>query len=72
MMDDGGMMMAGGGLWGLLLMIMVAAVFVVPFWLLLPKFGYSKWFALLAVFPLLSLILLWVLAFSEPRNREAT
>jgi hypothetical protein len=64
---NGDFMMSGGmGFGGFLMMVLMAALLVVPFWLLLPKFGHSKWFALLAVFPLAALILLWVLAFSTP------
>ena len=54
--------MPGGGLvW----MLIVGALIVVPFWRLLPQFGIPSWVALLAIFPLVALILLWVMAFRD-------
>lgn len=55
-------MMGGGGLLGILIL---AVLVVVPFWKLLPRFGISKYFALMAVLPAVALILLWVIAFKE-------
>jgi hypothetical protein len=55
-------MMGGGGLLGILIL---AALVVVPFWKLLPRFGISKYFALMAVLPAVALILLWVIAFKD-------
>jgi len=52
----------GGGLIGMLLM---GALVVVPFWRLLPRFGIPNWVALLAFFPPVALILLWVMAFRD-------
>ena len=53
----------GGG--GLLFMVIFAALIVVPFWRLLPKFGIPNWVALVAIIPLGALILLWVMAFRD-------
>ena len=55
-------MMGGGGLLGILIL---AALVVVPFWKLLPRFGISKYFALMAVLPAVALILSWVIAFKD-------
>ena len=55
-------MMGGGGLLGILIL---AVLVVVPFWKLLPRFGISKYFALMAVLPAVALILLWVIAFKD-------
>ena len=41
------------------------AVIIVPFWQLFSKAGYSGWFSLLMVLPLINLIALYVLAFSD-------
>lgn len=53
----------GGGslLWFLVLAILV----IVPFWKLLPRYGISKYFALLAALPAIALVLLWIMAFKH-------
>ncbi|MDR9483159.1 MAG: hypothetical protein RI538_10330 [Salibaculum sp.] len=53
----------GGG--GILMMVVIGALVVVPFWRLLPRFGIPNWVAILAIFPLAALILLWVMAFKD-------
>ena len=54
--------MGGGGIfWALIAGVLI----VVPFWKLLPRFGISKYFALLAIFPAIALILLWIIAFKD-------
>ena len=60
MMDGYGM---GGG--GFLFFIIMAALVVVPFWRLLPRFGIPNWVAIFAVIPLVALVLLWVIAFKD-------
>jgi hypothetical protein len=55
--------MHGGG--GLLWILVAALVIVVPFWRLLPRFGIPGWVAIVAVFPLAALVLLWVMAFND-------
>ena len=61
--------MIGGGYGmggtGLLWMLVFAALLVIPFWRLLPKYGIPNWVALVAVIPLGALILLWVIAFKD-------
>lgn len=60
------------GLPGFLMIIVMALVWTVPYWMLLPKFGFSKYLSLLCLIPFLgsfiALIFLWVLAFSHTRN----
>ncbi|SDI13900.1 hypothetical protein [Lutimaribacter saemankumensis] len=58
----GGYGMGGGGLLGLLI---VGLLIIVPFWRLLPRFGIPSWVAILTLFPLVALILLWVMAFKD-------
>ena len=53
----------GGG--GFLMMLVIGALIVVPFWRLLPRFGIPNWVAILAIFPLVALILLWSMAFKD-------
>ncbi len=57
------------GFSGLLWMLIVGALVVVPFWRLLPRFGMPAWLAIVAIFPLVALILLWVMAFSDKGPR---
>jgi len=61
--------MIGGGYGmggtGILWMLVFAALLVIPFWRLLPKYGIPNWVALVAVIPLGALILLWVIAFKD-------
>lgn len=57
---------------GLFLIVALLAILVVPFWRLLPKFGMTSWISLVAIIPLGAVILLWVLAFSEPVERKAS
>lgn len=52
---------AGGFIWFLIL----AALLVVPFWRLLPRFGIAAPVALVAIIPLGALVLLWVIAFKD-------
>ena len=61
-MMGGGYGMGGGGL---VLMLVFAALIVIPFWRLLPKFGIPNWVSLVAIIPLGALILLWVMAFRD-------
>ena len=53
--------MGGNVIWFLI----VAVLIVVPFWKLLPRYGISPYFALLAVIPAIALVLLWIIAFKD-------
>ena len=53
----------GGG--GFLWFLIIGALIVIPFWKLLPRFGLSKYFALLAIIPAIALVLLWIMAFKD-------
>jgi hypothetical protein len=64
MMYDQYVSIHGYGL-GPLHLLILAAVIIVPFWQLFSKAGYSGWFSLLMVLPLINLIALYVLAFSD-------
>ncbi len=61
-------MMNNMGFPGLVMLLLMFAVVVIPFWLLLPKFGISKWVSLFAIIPVGALVLLWVIAFMEPKT----
>lgn len=45
--------------------IVALVIFIVPFWFICKKAGFSPWLSLLNLVPLGSLILLYVLAFAE-------
>jgi hypothetical protein len=45
--------------------LVVAIVTVVPFWRLCERLGYSPWLSLLVLIPLVNIIFVYVLAFSE-------
>jgi len=55
----------GMGPFGPIMMLVVAAVVILPFWFIFSKAGHSKWLSLLMVVPLVNLILLYFLAFSQ-------
>jgi len=46
-------------------MLVLGLVLIIPFWRLFSKAGYSGWWSLLMVIPLVNLITLYVLAFSN-------
>ncbi|MFN4156647.1 MAG: hypothetical protein ACK4HF_18550 [Paracoccaceae bacterium] len=43
----------------------MAAILVVPFWMIFRKAGHSKWLGLLMVIPLVNIITLYWVAFSK-------
>lgn len=45
--------------------IVALVIFIVPFWFICKKAGFSPWLSLLNIVPLGSLILLYILAFAE-------
>lgn len=55
----------GGWLW----LIIVGALVIIPFWKILPRYGISKYFALLTIFPAIALVLLWIIAFKDDVER---
>ncbi|MEM1100972.1 MAG: hypothetical protein AAGH73_05520 [Pseudomonadota bacterium] len=38
---------------------------IVPFWILLPRYGIPAYAALVAAFPILAVLLLWLMAFGD-------
>ena len=46
------------------------AIFIIPFWKIYEKAGFSKWLSLLIIVPVVNLIVLYVVAFSTwPAHR---
>ena len=64
-------MISNIGLPSIFLLLLCFVVFAYPFWRSLPKFGFSKWLSLIAIIPVGAVILIWILAFSEPRKEIA-
>ena len=46
-------------------MVILGLILITPFWPLFSKAGYSGWWSLLMIVPLVNLITLYVLAFSS-------
>lgn len=53
----------GGG--GLVWYLIGAALVVIPFWRILPRYNIPEWVALVAVIPIGAIVLLWIIAFRE-------
>lgn len=47
-------------------------LFVIPYWFIWKKAGFSPWFSLLMFIPIVNLVMLYVLAFSEWRVAPVT
>ena len=52
-------------------LLVAAALIVIPFWQIFSKAGYSGWLSLLMLLPLVNVIALYVLAFSDWPARRA-
>ena len=61
-----GMAWWGGAYWPM--MLLAAALGVWPFWRIFTKAGFSGWFSLLMLVPMVNLVTLYVLAFSDWPN----
>ena len=48
-----------------LVFLLVIPVFVIPYWKIFSKAGFSGWLSLLMLIPLINLIVLYIVAFSE-------
>ena len=59
MMLDG--MFGFGPFW----MLLIAAVVVLPFWRICTKAGYSGWLSLLVLIPVINVVFVYFLGFSE-------
>jgi len=63
---------AGTGiLTGLFIGGCASIIFIIPFWMISKKAGFSPWWSLLFIFPLAGLVYIWVLGFSDwPSQRN--
>jgi hypothetical protein len=55
----------GISIWQLLVIAVYILIFVLPFWHIYKKAGFSPWLSLLMLIPLVNLIMLYVLAFAK-------
>lgn len=64
--------MFGLGLWELIIIAMIIGiVFILPYWKIFSKAGFSGWMSLTQIIPILNFIILFYLAFAEwPVHRE--
>ncbi len=51
--------------------VVVLAIYLIPFWFICKRAGFSPWLTLLNIIPLGNLILIYVLAFAEWRQQPA-
>ena len=42
-----------------------AIILIIPLWRILPRLGYNSWMSLLMVIPLVNIIFLYIIAFSQ-------
>ena len=56
---------------GLALWALYAVFVVVPFWRLLPLHGWPREMAVIAVFPILAVFLLWLVAYGDRIPRRS-
>jgi hypothetical protein len=59
--------MENGGLsvWHILIFLIMIAIFAIPYVKIIQKAGYSGWWVLVMLVPLLNFIMLWVFAFAR-------
>ena len=61
-----------GGGFGFIWFIVYVLVLVIPIARILGRLGFNPWLAALAVIPIVNLICLWLLAYTDwPRDRTA-
>ena len=56
---------------GLIALFVVIPVTLIPYWVIFKKAGFSPWLSLLMIIPFVSLIVLYVVAFSQWRSTAA-
>jgi uncharacterized membrane protein YhaH (DUF805 family) len=54
---------------GLLVIFIFLPIFIIPYWKIFSKAGFSGWLSLLMVVPFVNLVLLYVVAFSEWKSK---
>ncbi len=52
---------------GIIVVFVMIPVVLIPYWMIFKKAGFSPWLSLLMIIPLVSLIVLYVIAFAQWR-----
>jgi bacteriorhodopsin len=52
-------------IWHVVILLVMVAVFIIPYVKIIKKAGYSGWWVLTMFIPLLNFIMLWVFAFAR-------
>ena len=52
-----------------LLVIAVVVLYLMPVWKIFKKLNHSGWLSLLMVVPVINIIVLWIVALSDPRSQ---
>ena len=52
------------GIWQIAIVV-ASIVNVIAFWKILPKVGMSKWVSLITIFPLIAMIMFWIVSFKN-------
>jgi hypothetical protein len=64
--------MGGFSYFHLVIILFVLLIYVVPLWRILPRSGIPAWVSVFALFPLVAIILWWVMAFKTwPGDEKA-
>jgi hypothetical protein len=56
---------------GLIALFVLIPVTLIPYWVIFKKAGFSPWLSILMIIPFVSLIVLYVIAFSQWRSTTA-
>jgi hypothetical protein len=57
--------MGNFSLWHWIVVIVIAAIYFIPTIKILNKAGYTGWWSVLSLIPLVNIIMLWVFAFAD-------
>ena len=53
------------GIWQIIVIMLISALWIIPFWRIFPRAGLPPALSLATVVPIVGIILLWVLAFKR-------
>mgnify|MGYP005854129737 CR=1 FL=1 len=62
----------GISIWQIIIILVLIAILVLVFGPVVKKAGFSRWWSLILLLPLINLIMIWVFAFMEwPAEKDA-
>lgn len=62
--------LAGLNIIGLISGAIAVVLTVIPFWIIFPRLGYSKWYSLLSVIPFAGMLFLYIVAFKKKKPQR--